>query len=175
MQLRGSPNLLASMPHGDTGYPHVFRMYHSRFFSLEHWGIFFECFGFGNNALSICCASVFLWILVFLILRGMKEATAVNTIVTLAKFIPLVLFVVAISLLGKFDPNVFFSNFWGEPGGPSLGEQISSTMIALVWVFTGIEGAVVIAGRAKFSKDVGRATVTGFLLVFWILLRYFVA
>ncbi len=39
-------------------------------------------------------------------------------------------------------------------------------MIALVWVFTGIEGAVVISGRAKYVKDVGRATSIGFCSVF---------
>lgn len=47
-----------------------------------------------------------------------------------------------------------------------LGTQIVSTMIALVWVFTGIEGAVVISGRAKYARDVGRATVIGFISVF---------
>ena len=57
-------------------------------------------------------------------------------------------------------------NFWGEAGGPDLGTQIVSTMIALVWVFTGIEGAVVISGRAKYARDVGRATVIGFISVF---------
>lgn len=44
--------------------------------------------------------------------------------------------------------------------------QVVSTMIALVWVFTGIEGAVVISGRAKYARDVGRATVIGFSAVF---------
>lgn len=72
----------------------------------------------------------------------------------------------SIALLGKFDPAIFMENFWGEAGGPDLGTQIVSTMIALVWVFTGIEGAVVISGRAKYARDVGRATVIGFISVF---------
>lgn len=129
-------------------------------------GYFFKPFEGGNNLLSCICASVFLWVLVALVARGVKEATGINVIVTIAKLIPLALFVVAIVLFGKFSPEIFMANFWGEPGGPDLGAQIVSTMIALVWVFTGIEGAVVISGRAKYAKDVGRATVIGFTAVF---------
>lgn len=129
-------------------------------------GYFFPVFGAGNNVVSIVCASVFLWALTYLVTRGVKEATAINTIVTLAKLVPLGMFILAIALLGKFDVNVFLENFWGEPGGPDLGTQITSTMVALVWVFTGIEGAVVISGRAKYVRDVGRATALGFIAVF---------
>lgn len=129
-------------------------------------GYFFPVFGEGNNMISIICASVFLWFLTFLVTRGVKEAAGINTIVTLAKLVPLGMFVLSIVLLGKFNPDIFMDNFWGEPGGPSFGEQVVSTMIALVWVFTGIEGAVVISGRAKYVKDVGRATAFGFIAVF---------
>lgn len=129
-------------------------------------GYFFPAFEAGNNVLSIVCASIFLWVLTFLVTRGVKEAAGINVIVTLAKLVPLGLFVLSIILLGKFDAAIFMDNFWGEPGGPSFGDQVVSTMIALVWVFTGIEGAVVISGRAKYVKDVGRATALGFIAVF---------
>ncbi|MEH7815218.1 amino acid permease, partial [Bacillus toyonensis] len=33
------------------------------------------------------------------------------------------------------------------------------------WVFIGVEGAVVLSGRAKNSRDVGKATVLGLILV----------
>ena len=129
-------------------------------------GYFFHPFESGNNLLSCVCASAFLWLLVWLVSRGVKEAAGINVIVTIAKLVPLSLFVLSIALLGKFDPAIFMENFWGEAGGPDLGTQIVSTMIALVWVFTGIEGAVVISGRAKYARDVGRATVIGFISVF---------
>ena len=129
-------------------------------------GFFFPVFGDGNNLVSVICASVVLWLLTLLVSRGVKEATGINVIVTLAKLVPLAMFVLSIILLGKFNPGVFMDNFWGEPGGPGLGTQIVSTMIALVWVFTGIEGAVVISGRAKYVKDVGRSTAIGFTCVF---------
>ena len=125
-------------------------------------GYFFHPFESGNNLLSCVCASAFLWLLVWLVSRGVKEAAGINVIVTIAKLVPLSLFVLSIALLGKFDPAIFMENFWGEAGGPDLGTQIVSTMIALVWVFTGIEGAVVISGRAKYARDVGRATAVSY-------------
>ena len=73
-------------------------------------GYFFPAFGAGNNLLSIVCASVFLWFLTALVLRGVKEAAGINTIVTLAKLVPLGLFVLSIVLLGKF--NVDMSGEW---------------------------------------------------------------
>lgn len=129
-------------------------------------GYFFPVFGAGNNLPSLICASIFLWAIAFLVSRGVKEATGVNVIVTLAKLVPLGLFIVSILLLGKFDPAIFMDNFWGEPGGPDFFTQITSTMVALVWVFVGIEGAITISGRAKYVKDVGRATIFGFVSVF---------
>ena len=129
-------------------------------------GYFFHPFESGNNLLSCVCASIFLWVLVVLVARGVKEAAGINVVVTIAKLVPLALFVLSIALLGKFDPSIFMENFWGEAGGPDFMTQVVSTMIALVWVFTGIEGAVVISGRAKYARDVGRATVIGFSAVF---------
>ncbi|MEF9926058.1 MAG: basic amino acid/polyamine antiporter [Raoultibacter sp.] len=129
-------------------------------------GYFFPIFESGSNLISAVCASVFIWAIVMLVARGVKDAAGINSIVTIAKLIPLALFVITIVLFQKFDFSIFMSNFWGEVGGPDFGTQIISTMIALVWVFTGIEGAIVVSGRAKFAKDVGRATVLSFVCVF---------
>lgn len=38
-------------------------------------------------------------------------------------------------------------------------------MLVTLWVFIGVEGAVVLSGRAKNSRDVGKATVLGLILV----------
>lgn len=127
---------------------------------------FFPALGGGNTPVSIIGASIYLWLLTYLITRGVKEATGVNLIIAFAKLVPLFLFALCVILAGKFRPDIFMQNFWGEPGGPDFMTQVSGTMIALVWVFVGIEGAVVVSGRAKHVRDVGRATVTGFALVF---------
>lgn len=53
-----------------------------------------------------------------------------------------------------------------------LGAQIKSTMLVTLWAFIGIEGAVVLSGRAKSQGDVGKATIMGFLggLIVFIML-----
>ena len=48
-------------------------------------GYFFPVFGEGNTPVSIICASVLLWLLHFLVLRGIKEAAFINTITTIAQ------------------------------------------------------------------------------------------
>lgn len=125
-------------------------------------GFFFPAFADGNNLLSIVCASVVIWAINFLVLKGVKEAAAVNIITTISKIIPIVVFVVALIFLRAFDLNIFMENFWGD-GSVSLGSQIKATTSSTVWSFIGVEGAVVLSGRAKVSSDVGKASITGFL------------
>ena len=131
-------------------------------------GHFFPIFGDGNNLLAIICASVIIWLLNWLILRGVQEAAALNVITTIAKLIPV--FVIAIIFIGAFDPKVFMSNFWGSEtaGTPAIADQIKATTSATVWSFIGVEGAVVLSARAKRSSDVGKASLTGFLGIFII-------
>ena len=133
---------------------------------------FFPVFQGGNNVPAIACASLFLWLLAFLLSRGVSLAAGVNLVITLAKLVPLAMFILCVPLLAKFDPAVFMGNFWGEPGGLSFGEQVNSTMVSLVWLFVGLEGAVVVSGRARDVRDVSRATTIGFVLVivFYILI-----
>ena len=133
-------------------------------------GHFFPIFGDGNNLLSIVLASVVIWLLNGLILKGVQEAAALNVITTIAKLIPLLVFVIAIIFLGAFRPAVFADNFWGAdtPGAPDISTQIKATTSATVWSFIGVEGAVVLSARAKRSSDVGKASLTGFLGIFAI-------
>lgn len=45
-------------------------------------------------------------------------------------------------------------------------EQVKSTVYTTVWIFIGIEGAVVLSGRGKNTKVAGTATVISFLSLF---------
>jgi len=126
---------------------------------------FIPIFGTGNNLWSIVCASLVIWFMNYLVLRGVKEAAGINLVVTISKIVPILVFIVALIFIKSFNPEIFMANFWGEPGGISLIEQIKATSGTTVWAFIGIEGAVVISGRAKRSKDVGKATVTAFICV----------
>ncbi len=124
---------------------------------------FFPFFGAGNNPVSILGASLALWALHFLVLRGVKQAAFVNVVTTAAKMAPLVAFVLI--ALFAFNMDKFTLNFWGT-GAEGLGsvvDQVKSTMIVTLWVFIGIEGASVYSSRAAKRSDVGKATVIGFL------------
>lgn len=129
-------------------------------------GNFFTIFGNGSNAVSLVSGSVFIWLIAVLIMRGVNEAIAINTIVVIAKIIPIGVMIVAIVLAGAFDWDIFTQNFTGEASGISLMEQIKSTVYTTVWVFIGIEGAVVISGRAKSTAIAGKSTILAFLSLF---------
>lgn len=133
---------------------------------------FIPAFGSGSNLLSIACGSIFIWLITLLILRGVNEAVTINVIVVCAKLLPIMVMVVAIIFAGAFDPKIFMENFRGVDGGMSLLEQVKSTAYVTVWVFIGIEGAVVISGRAKSTAIAGRATAISFLslLILYVLI-----
>ena len=131
-------------------------------------GIFFPAFGEGNTPRRSSRASVLLWVMHFLILRGVHGAAVFNAITTVAKVLPLLLFL-AIVLLA-FQTPVFTADFWGKPELGSVMDQVKSTMLVTVWAFIGIEGASVVSGRAKSRADVGRATLLGFVVVLALLM-----
>jgi arginine:ornithine antiporter/lysine permease len=137
-------------------------------------GNFMPIFGEGTTTAAIVGASILLWVVHFMTLRGVHTAAAVNTIVTIAKVLPILTFVV-IALIG-FKMGLFTSDFWGKAtqiDGAPLGDtmrQVTNMMLITVWVFIGIEGAAVYSKRAGNRKDVGKATVLGFLGVLALLL-----
>lgn len=125
-------------------------------------GAVLPALGEGNTPLAVAISSAGIWLFYVLIRRGVREAAALNRIVTIAKTVPIVVFVVL--CLTVFDPAVFAANWSGDPG-TGLGEQIRTTMLVTVFVFIGIEGATVNSRHAGRRSDVGRATVLGFLSV----------
>ena len=125
-------------------------------------GNFLPVFGAGNNFASLAVASVFTWLLALLVLRGVNEAVGINAVVVIAKVIPILVMIVAIILAGAFDMSIFMQNFKGVEGGLPLMDQVISTTYTSVWIFIGIEGAVVLSGRAKTTKVAGQATMVCF-------------
>jgi arginine:ornithine antiporter / lysine permease len=132
-------------------------------------GQFFPVFGDGTTPTAIVAASVLLWAVHILILRGIKEAAALNTIATYAKIVPIVLFIVV--AIAGFKADVFAWNFWGgeEPSLASVSSQVRNSMLVTVFLFVGIEGASVYSRYARNRNDVGIATVLGFLGVLCLL------
>jgi arginine:ornithine antiporter/lysine permease len=118
--------------------------------------------GNGDTLPAIAISSAGIWLFAFLIMRGVREATTINKIVTVAKVIPILVFV-AICLF-SLDLDVLSDNMSGEGAG-SLFDQVNGTMLATVFVFLGVEGATVYSRYARRREDVGRATLLGFLSV----------
>ncbi|NWJ25686.1 basic amino acid/polyamine antiporter [Rhizobium sp. RM] len=133
-------------------------------------GLFFPAFGDGNTLIAVATSSVLLWVFHSLILRGIRQAAALNTVVTIAKILPI--FVFLLLVLMAFDWEIFRESFWGadEAGIGSLSTQVRNTMLVTVFVFVGIEGASVYSRYARKRSDVGTATVTGFLFVLALML-----
>lgn len=124
-------------------------------------GYFFPILGEGNTPAAVLGASIILWIMHGFILCGIRGATLLNAIITFAKMIPLLLFIIL--TLFAFQSHTFQMNFWGFDSS-SFGEQIKGTMLVTVWVFIGIEGASVYSARAKYRTDIGKATLIGFII-----------
>ncbi|SHN55283.1 amino acid permease [Desulfovibrio litoralis] len=158
-------------------------------------GFFPDIFGDGNTVTAVVISSMILWGFHVLILRGVKEAATINTIATIAKIVPIGIFLLV--ALFNFKTGIFSDNFlgyfaaaitpsddlllhlndYGHLGHAeaelireavatpteSLFSQVRGTMLVTVFVFLGIEGASVYSRYAKDRKDVGVATVLGFL------------
>jgi arginine:ornithine antiporter/lysine permease len=132
-------------------------------------GYWFPDFSGGTTAVAILGASALLWLVHFLTLSGVRNAAFVNVVVTIAKVVPILTFI-AIAAVG-FSSGVFTADVWGsEAGLGSTLDQVKNMMLVTVWVFIGIEGAAVYSKRARNRRDVGRATVIGFLGVLGLLL-----
>lgn len=126
---------------------------------------FFPVLEDGQNIISILLSSVILWLMCYLVNRGIEGAAVLNTIITICKLVPLLVFVI-FAVLG-FKAQIFTADFWGTVSGNfEFGDvisQVSGTMMVLMWVFVGIEGAAMMADRAESKKTAGKATVLGLI------------
>lgn len=114
-------------------------------------------FGDGNTWQAMVGASVLLWLVHWLVLRGVQTAASINMLATLGKLVPLLLFVILALLAFNYDR--FRLDFSGAELGQPLWQQVKQTMLITLWVFIGVEGAVVVSARARHKRDVGRATL----------------
>ncbi len=126
---------------------------------------FYPAFGAeGNTTQAIIGASIVLWITHALVLMGIRQAAIINIVTTIAKLVPIALFILLVAI--AFNLPKFNLNFWGGEtlALGSIVAQVKSTMLVTLWVFIGIEGASVVSGRAAKRADIGRATIIGFFI-----------
>jgi len=136
-------------------------------FIMSTVGAVFPAVEGGDTPLAVALSSVGLWVFFLLVRRGSREAAAVNRIVSIAKVLPIVVFVVL--CLTAFDPAVFAANLLGPQDVP-LYDQVRGTLLVTVFAFIGVEGASAYSRHARRRRDVGQATVLGFLSVLAIFL-----
>lgn len=142
-------------------------------------GYFFPAFLPGNTIPCIAVASVIMWLLTLLVIRGVESASFLNAIVMVCKVASIAVFILFALFL--FNADVFTADFWGtmqsnmtavaEAGVGGLGDigtQVTSCLIIMMWTFVGIEGASVVSSRAEKKSNVGKATVIGMVCLLLI-------
>ena len=111
---------------------------------------------------TIVFSLALIWVMTFVVMNGVEFATKISAGSVI--IVLMAMTVIVVVLIYYFDFDKFTTNFWGDGLNiGSTGTQVKSTMMVTLWSFIGIEGAVVIAGRAKKNKDVGKATVIGLI------------
>ena len=128
-------------------------------------GAVVPAFGHGNTPQAVTGASLLLWAIHLLILRGLKKAAVINAVVTAAKVSAVAAAVVILAL--GFRLETFTAAFWGGGayGWLDLPGQVQGALVIAVYAFIGIEGASVVSRYAKSRADVGRATFLGLAVV----------
>ncbi|MGZ0152646.1 basic amino acid/polyamine antiporter [Kribbella sp. WER1] len=127
-------------------------------------GALIPALGDGDTWLAALLSTIGTWTFYWFVRKGVREAAVINRIVTIAKVIPILVFVVL--CVFALHPRVFADNWSGGSDVGGLFTQVRGTMLVTVFVFLGVEGASVYSRHAKRREDVGRATILGFLCVF---------
>ena len=124
----------------------------------------------GNTWQAIVVASMVIWGMCLLVMRGTSGAAVLNNIGTIAKFVPLTIFILVVGYF-SVGKGLFTSDFWGnvadaqvqdKPLGSVL-DQVKGTMLVTLWMYIGIESAVVMSDKAD-AATVSRATFLGFIV-----------
>lgn len=133
---------------------------------LDALSKFIPSIGGSGGQIGLFLGTFMIWGVIFLVARGIRTASILNTIATSAKVVPILMAIFLLFIHFKyhtFSLDVFAKNMMlnGKQLG-SVPTQIRHAMLQTMWVFVGIEGAVVLSGRAKRARDVGRATLIGY-------------
>jgi arginine:ornithine antiporter/lysine permease len=140
-------------------------------FIMSTIGAAFPALGHGDTLLAAAISTVGVWAFHFLIARGVRDAAVINRIVTIAKIVPILVFIII--LIFAFDGGLFAANFWGGEAATvgSIFNQVKGTMIITVFVFLGIEGASVYS-RTPSDAKMSAGPLWSASLVCWRSLRW---
>lgn len=124
----------------------------------------------GSNWPSVIGASIITWLITALVLKGVKVSSTIQKVSTAIMLSVMVIFLMTVIV--HFDFSTFTLNMSATQNIPSVKDtdlgsvthQLFNTMMITLWLFGGIEGAVVMSGKAKDEKQVPKATVIGFVI-----------
>lgn len=125
-------------------------------------GAFFPAL-LGHGWRTVAFGSALIWLMYYIVARGVRTAKFVNTLLAGVKVVML-LFIITIFVI-FFNADLFDADMWNSTaliGG--FGHQVRSTMMVTLFCFFGVEGAVMMSARASRSSDVGKAGIAGFLI-----------
>ena len=111
---------------------------------------------------TVVFGSVLIWIMYFIVARGVRTAKTVNSLLALVKIVMLVFIIVIFIIF--FKTGLFNADIWELDQLGSIAMQVKSTMMVTLFCFFGVEGAVMMSARALRSSDVGKAGFAGFLI-----------
>lgn len=136
----------------------------------------------GNSPQTLIFISLFSWILTFSVIKfGAEKVAGFNTIVTIFKVGALAVFIIFGVIL--FQSGIFTAHFWqriSDNSGTltfskmtfnSFMGQFGSGLFSMIFLFVGIESDSMLGNRAEKKSDVGKATMLGTIVLFFL---YFV-
>lgn len=136
--------------------------------AVSSLGYFFPIFRGGNTISALILCSILLWFFHYVCSSGAKSASLVNTVIWIAKMIPIVVFIVALALAFKVDvlnAGLWKNAFAGDGLPTSVSGQVSTALASTIWVYVGIEGALIYSARAKSKKDASSAIVLSYIVI----------
>lgn len=112
---------------------------------------------------TVVFCSLLIWLMYYIVSRGIKTAKIVNTMLAIVKMMMLVFIIISFVIF--FQIHTFELNLNnGLSNGWNVMQQVKNTMMVTLFCFFGIEGAVMMSARAKHNKDVGKAGIAGFII-----------
>lgn len=136
--------------------------------AVSSLGYFIPAFRGGNTLSALILVSALLWIFHYICVSGAETASIVNTFIWVAKMVPILVFIVAMGI--AFNVDIFSTDLWtnafaGADYASAVPDQIGIAMASTIWVFVGVEGALVYSARAKKKSDASRAIVISYLVI----------
>ncbi len=90
---------------------------------------------------TVAFGSVLIWLMYFIVARGIRTAKTVNSLLALVKVVMLI-FIIGVFAI-SFKAQLFTADIWGNIWSTEgVAEQIKKTMMVTLFCFFGVEGAV---------------------------------